>query len=80
VQLTDRGEVFDWQGDVNRLVAFSSPDTLNAVEYLRILNDFRPLPELAGSPIVLFVAYRLLDSDELIYTVEPMVVNVRSTP
>lgn len=80
VQLTDRGEVFDWQGDVDRLVAFNDADTLSAVEYLRILNDFRPLPELAGSPIVLFVAYRLLDTRELIYTLEPMVVDVRTTP
>lgn len=80
VQLTDRGEVFDWHGDVDRLVAFSGAATLSAVEYLRILNDFKPLPELAGSPIVLFVAYRLLDSRELIYTLEPMVVDVRSTP
>jgi hypothetical protein len=80
VQLTDRGEVFDWQGDVDKLVAFNAADTLSAVEYLRILNDFKPLPELAGSPIVLFVAYRLLDSQELIYTLEPMVVQVRSIP
>lgn len=80
VQLTDRGEVYDWQGDVDKLVAFNTADTLNAVEYLRILNDFKPLPELAGSPIVLFVAYRLLDSWELIYTLEPMVVEVRTTP
>lgn len=80
VQLTDRGEVFAWEGDVNKLVAFNAADTLSAVEYLRILNDFKPLPELAGTPIVLFVAYRLLDSGELIYSLEPMVVEVRSTP
>lgn len=80
VQLTDRGEVFDWQGDVDRLVAFNAADTLGAVEYLRILDDFKPLPELTGTPIVLFVAYRLLDSGELIYTPEPLVVDVRATP
>ena len=80
VQLTDKGQVFDWRGDVDKLVAFNDARSLNTVEYLHILNNFKPLPEMAGSPIVLFVAYRLLDSGELIYTLEPMVVNVRSTP
>lgn len=80
VQLIDRGEVFDWHGDVDKLVPFKDAKVLNAVEYLHILNDFKPLPELAGTPIVLFVAYRLLGSGDLIYTLEPMVVNVRSAP
>ena len=80
VQLNDRGEVFDWNGEVDNLVAFNAAGPLNAVEYLRILTDFKPLPELAGSPIVLFVAYRLVESGELIYTLEPMVVDVRSSP
>ena len=80
VQLTARGEVFDWQGDVDKLVAFAAADTLSSVEYLHILNDFKPLPELAGTPIVLFVAYRLLDSGELIYTPEPMVIDIKTTP
>ncbi len=80
VQLNDRGEVFDWRGDVNNLVPFNAADNLSSVEYLRILNDFQPLSELAGKPIVLFVAYRLLDSGELIYTPEPLVVDVRAAP
>ncbi|MEX2335046.1 MAG: reprolysin-like metallopeptidase [Pseudohongiella sp.] len=80
VQLNDRGEVFEWDGDVEKLVAFNTAEPLNAVEYLRILNDFKPLPEMAGTPIVVFVAYRLIESGELIYTLEPMVVDVRSTP
>lgn len=80
VQLNNQGEAFDWDGDVARLVPFNATGRLNAVEYLRILSDFRPLPELAGTPIVLFVAYRLAETDELIYTLEPLVVQIGARP
>jgi hypothetical protein len=76
VQLNERGELFDWNGEVEDLVSFSNPATLRPIEYLRILNDFEPVPELHGFPIVLFLGYQLPDTRELIYTLEPLVVNI----
>lgn len=80
VQLNERGELFGWNGSVANLVPFSAPAALKPVEYLRILSDFAPVPELHGFPMVLFLAYQLPDSGELIYTLEPLIVNISGTP
>jgi hypothetical protein len=79
VQLTDRGELFAWDGVVANLVPFAPPSPLKAIEYLRILTDFEPVPELHGFPLVLFLAYQLPDSGELIYTLEPLIVNISAS-
>lgn len=76
LQLNQQGQLFDWDGSVAALVPFSAPATLNPVEYLRILNDFEPVSELHGFPLVLYLAYQLPDTGEVIYTLEPLVVNI----
>lgn len=76
LQLDERGHTVDWDGTVADLVPFSAPVTLKATEYLRIISDFVPMAELYGHPLILFVAYQLVDSGELIYTLEPLVVNI----
>jgi len=78
VQLNERGEVFGWDGSVNGLVPFSAPAPLKPVEYMRILSDFQPIRELHGFPLVLFMAYQLTDSGDVIYTREPLVVQISS--
>ena len=78
VQLNDKGETFGWNGRLDNLVPYNAAAPLNAVEYLRILTDFRPLPELGGSALVLYVAYHLPATGELIYTSEPLVLNIKT--
>lgn len=78
IQLNERGELFNWDGNVANLVPFSAPVTMKPIEYLRILTDFTPVPELYGYPLVLFLAYQLPDTGELIYTLEPLIVNISS--
>jgi hypothetical protein len=76
VQLNERGEIFGWDGSVQGLVPFSAPAALKPVEYLRILSDFQPINELHGFPLVLFLAYQLMESGDVIYTREPLVVQI----
>ena len=80
IQLNERGETFSWDGSLAGLVPFSAPVTLKAIEYLRILSDFVPVPELHGHPLVLYVAYQLPGSGELIYTLDPLTVNISNQP
>lgn len=76
VQLNERGEIFGWDGSVDGLVPFSSPAPLKPVEYLHILSDFQPVRELHGFPLVLFLAYQLSATGDVIYTREPLVVEI----
>lgn len=79
VQLTERGELFGWDGEVTHLIPFSAPAILKPIEYLRILNDFAPVPELDGFPLVLFLAYQLPETGELIYTLDPLTINISAS-
>lgn len=80
VQLTAQGQVFDWDGTPEGLVAYLPPEPLNPVEYLNILTDFQPLPELIGHPLVLFIAYQLTETGEVVYTQDPLTVQIRAQP
>lgn len=80
VQLNDKGEIFGWNGRVDNLMAYNATARLNAVEYLHVLSDFRPLPELQGTSLVLYIAYQLPETGELIYTSEPLTVNIQAGP
>lgn len=80
VQLNAQGQVFDWDGTPEGLIAYQPPEPLKPVEYLNILTDFQPLPELIGHPLVLFIAYQLPETGEVVYTQEPLTVQIRAQP
>jgi hypothetical protein len=80
IQLNDQGETFNWDGSVADLKAFSSDLVLKPIEYLRILTDFQPIPEIQGHPLVLFLGYQLPETGELVYTTDPLVVDIGSAP
>ncbi|MDP3516638.1 MAG: zinc-dependent metalloprotease family protein [Pseudohongiella sp.] len=80
IQLNDQGETFNWDGSVADLKAFSSDLVLKPIEYLRILTDFQPIPAIQGHPLVLFLGYQLPETGELVYTTDPLVVDIGSAP
>jgi hypothetical protein len=80
IQLNDRGETFHWDGTVDDLKAFSADMPLKPVEFLRILTDFQPVPVIQGHPLVLFLGYQLPETGELVYTTEPVIVDIAAAP
>jgi hypothetical protein len=80
LQLNQQGEIFDWDGSAAGLIPYAPARTLSAVEYLSILQNFQPLPELLGHPLVLFIAYQLPDTGQVIYTAEPLIVQIAAEP
>lgn len=79
-QLDQYGGLHEWDEEVSGLVPFNSPRPLAAVEYLQVLSEFVPLPEMAGYPLVLFVAYQLPDTGEVIFTTDPLVIDIQAAP
>lgn len=79
-QLDEHGGLHEWDGEVSGLVPFNSPRPLAAVEYLQVLSEFIPLPEMAGYPLVLFVAYQLPDTEEVVFTTDPLVIDIQAMP
>jgi len=80
IQLNDRGETFHWDGTVDDLKAFSADMPLKPVEFLRILTDFQPVPVIQGHPLILFLGYQLPETGELVYTTDPVIVDIAPAP
>lgn len=80
IQLNNRGETFHWDGTVHDLKAFSADIQLKPIEYLRILQSFQPVPAIQGHPLILFLGYQLPETGELVYTTEPVVVDIAAAP
>lgn len=80
LQLDQDGGIHSWNGSATDLVPYRPGETLSPVEYLSILDNFQPLPELVGHPLVLYIAYQLPATGELVYTVEPLVVQIEGQP
>lgn len=78
LQLTDGGaRLEDWDGGLGSLAAFAGVDALGDRESLMAVEQFRPTADLIGTDLQVFVAYRLLDSNELIFTQEPLRLRIR---
>ncbi|MDF1624383.1 MAG: M12 family metallo-peptidase [Pseudohongiella nitratireducens] len=80
LQLEQNGQIHSWDGTAGDLVPYRPEEPLSPVEYLNILDNFQPLPELVGHPLVLYIAYQLPATGELVYTVEPLVVQIEGQP
>lgn len=80
LQLNTDGELIEWDGSLEGLVSAISVDTLRQREHLTVLQNF-PIPEsLIGKQVVIYVAYQLAETGELIYTVNPLVLDLIAAP
>ncbi|MGM0632278.1 MAG: reprolysin-like metallopeptidase [Pseudomonadota bacterium] len=69
-----------WSGQVSALRPFGEPVTLGEREAFTVVSGFRAHKDMAGSVLQLFIAYRLLDSGELVYSLEPLRLPIRPAP
>lgn len=76
LQLTPEGELAAWDGSLEGLVSASTVDTLQQRERLTILQNYTIPESLAGQQVVIYVAYQVAESGDLIYTVNPLVLEV----
>ena len=66
-----------WDGSEGSLLPFlQTPAPLRSVEYLQLLSRLRVDAALAGRRLEIFVAYRVMDSQELIFTLEPLLLDI----
>jgi hypothetical protein len=76
VLLNSAGEMRAWDGSYAGLHPFTPPKSLQAVEYVQIVNAARLGAELVSRSLQIFIAYSLADGEELVYTAEPLQLNV----
>lgn len=74
--LDKAGRVSRWDGSVAGLVSFGPAAALQPVEYVRLVNAARFGNDLVNQRLQIYIAYRVLDTEEVIYTTEPMTLEI----
>lgn len=76
-QLDSQGGIHPWR-DISfaGLVPFNPPAALKAVEYVRVINAARLGAAFVNQRLQIFVAYSVAESGEVIYTAEPLTLDI----
>jgi hypothetical protein len=72
------GKVLPWDGTVADLRGYRPLQPLRPVEYISLLEDFRPDASMVGGAVSIYVVYELPQQGEFIYTAEPLNLRVVS--
>lgn len=75
-QLNSNAELERWDGRPETLFPLAQPRILNTEENLALLQNFQFSSSLAGLDLVLYVAYQIPETGELIYTTSPMPLRI----
>jgi len=76
VTLDEQGAVHDWDGSYAGLRAFRSVPQLRAVEYVQIANAARLGTDFVGRRLQIYIAYSVPSQGEVVYTVEPLALDI----
>jgi hypothetical protein len=74
--LDKAGRIVRWDGSIAGLVSFAPAAALQPVEYVRLVNAARFGNDLVNQRLQIYIAYRVLDTEEVIYTTEPMTLEI----
>lgn len=76
LQMDASGQFVEWDGSLAGLASASTVQILRRQERLSILRDIF-LPEvLVGEQIIVYVGYQVKDTQEIVYTQQPLLLNV----
>ena len=75
-QLNELGELEEWDNTIGGLIAFSGKRALRKLEHLTIVNGFRFDQIFSNQKLLVYVAYWVESSGELVYTREPYLLSI----
>jgi hypothetical protein len=70
------GELEEWDNTIEGLIAFSGKRALRKLEHLTIVNGFRFDQIFSNQKLLVYVAYWVESSGELVYTREPYLLSI----
>ncbi|MDT8428208.1 MAG: M12 family metallo-peptidase [Pseudomonadales bacterium] len=80
LQLTATGELLPWDNDLAALHPFAGKGILAPVESVTAIKGLLVDTGLVGERLSLFVAYRVADNMDLIYTEQPLQLSIDPAP
>lgn len=75
-QLNELGELEEWDGALEGLIAFGDKRALRKLEHLTILDGFRFGQGFSNQKLAVYVAYWVESSGELVYMREPYLLSI----
>ncbi|MDG1025186.1 MAG: zinc-dependent metalloprotease family protein [Gammaproteobacteria bacterium] len=75
-QLNQQGEPEEWDSTVEGLIAFGGKRSLRKLEHLTIIDGFRFGSAFSNQLLLVYVAYWVESSGELVYTREPFELSI----
>ena len=76
-QVDETGALAVWDGSVDSLYAASGTRQLRKQERLSIVNGYRFDAALVGQELLIYIAYKLPGVGDLVYTANPLVLQIR---
>ncbi len=80
VQPDGLGNLVAWDGTIPGLLPVTGTGPLRAIERLHVLDDYAFDAGLVGQQIIIYVAYQLPEHNEIIYTINPLILNIVPEP
>lgn len=78
VQLDQLGNLNHWDGSLAGLSTYNGLRTLRSIEHYQLFSQFVPLESDVGKQIIIYIAYWIPQSEELIYTFTPLVLTIEA--
>ena len=76
-QIDETGALTVWDGSLSSLYAASGTHQLREQELFSIVNGYRFDEALVGQDLLIYVAYKLPGVGDLVYTANPLVLQIR---
>ncbi len=76
-QLNEEGAMVEWDNTIDGLIAFSGNRELRSLEHLTIMDGFQFGAAFLNQQLSVFIAYWVPSDDEVIYTRDPFLLNIR---
>lgn len=75
-QINEAGELETWNGTLDGLISFNGIGPLRQLEHLTLISNYRFDESLSGEQLTLYVAYRVIETGEIVYTSTPFMLNI----
>lgn len=76
-QFNSAGELVSWDGSVPGLTPLRGVGPLKAHEHLTILDGYRFDASLVGQQVMIYIAYQIAETGDIIYTVNPLLLTIQ---
>lgn len=80
LQLTATGDLLPWDSSLEGLIAFHDKSILAPVEHINAVKGLLVDQAFAGERLSVFVAYRATDSQDVVYTQQPLQLSIDPVP